>query len=327
MLKQLADQSKKKKLQKLDEFQAQLEEELNSAESFKSDHPDREDMNALIELILAIEEEAKAVAALVSIGDDCAEDWLDLEDAKGSLERTQARIRHQNWIELGPSRSQRINQLFFYYKNEPDSQETSDLIEELKEIVARVLSEDLKPDLQAKLEKLSQLLNKSPGKGFLRKLAERVAKLEESMDASLFDAPLDGEGKCAVCSGELKPGAERCSKCGATLLSVEQAKVVDKDEDAARSQLLDSLNHSWKLFQHEEINQENFLRILKNLSDRISTAVRSLDSPTAKLLDFSTRLELFLQLKDRASLQAHWPTLLASGRALVAERLQDLERD
>ena len=109
MLKQLADQSKKKKLQKLDEFRVQLEEELKSAESFKSDHPDREDLNALIELILAIEEEAKAVADLVEIDEDCAEDWLDLEDARSSLKRTQDRIQHQNWIELGPSRSRRIN--------------------------------------------------------------------------------------------------------------------------------------------------------------------------------------------------------------------------
>ena len=327
MLEQLADQNKEKKIKKLDEFRAQLEKELESAESFKKNNPDREDMNALIELTLAIDEEAKAVADLVAIGDDCAEDWSDLEDARGSLTRTLARIRHQNWIALGPSRSRRINQLFFYQKKEPDSTETAALFHELKEVGQRMLGEKLNPDLHARLEKLLRLLSKDPGRGFFRKLAEQVAGLEESMDISLLDGPLDGEGKCAVCSAELDPEVDRCSSCGAALLSIEQAKVVDSEHDAGRSQLLDSLNHSWRLFKNEEINQENFLRILKNLSERISAAVESLDSPTGVLLDFSTRLELYTQLQDKTALKTHWPSLLASGRALVAERLNKLERD
>ena len=69
------------------------------------------------------------------------------------------------------------------------------------------------------------------------------------------------------------------------------------------------------------------MRILKNLSERISAAVESLDSPTGVLLDFSTRLELYTQLQDKTALKTHWPSLLASGRALVAERLNKLERD
>jgi DNA-directed RNA polymerase subunit RPC12/RpoP len=327
MLDQIADQSKDEKIQKLDEFRTHLGQELKSAEEFKRDNPDREDMNALIELTLAIDEEAKAVADLVNIGEDCPEDWVDLEDARGSLTRTLARIRHKNWIALGPSSSRRINQLFFYQKKQPDSEEAANLFDELKEVSRRMLGEDLSPDLHAGLEKLSSLLDKSPGKGFFRKLAGRVAELEESMDLSLFDGPLDGEGKCAVCSSELETGVERCPSCGATVLSLEQARVVDKQEDAGRSQLLDSLNHSWKLFQREEINQENFLRILKTLSERISAAVESLDSPTAVLLDFNTRLELFTQLQDRNSLETHWPSVLASGRALVSERINKLERD
>ena len=110
-------------------------------------------------------------------------------------------------------------------------------------------------------------------------------------------------------------------------MSVKQANAAEREDEAGRSQLMDSLNHSWKLFQHGEINQENFLRILKGLSERISAAVEALDSPTAVLMDFSTRLEMYTQIQDRASLQNHWPSLLASGRALVTERLNKLERD
>jgi len=143
----------------------------------------------------------------------------------------------------------------------------------------------------------------------------------------LFDGSLGEEEVCSICSAELPTGAERCASCGATVLSLEQTREVDAQQEAGRSQLLDSLNHSWKLFQCEEIDQDNFLRILSNLSERISKVVDSLESPTAVLLDFSTRLELYTQLPDRASLQTHWPSLLASGRALVNERLNKLERD
>ncbi|MCA9778303.1 MAG: hypothetical protein KC800_16365 [Candidatus Eremiobacteraeota bacterium] len=327
MLEQVADQSKAKKIKKLNEFREQLDQELKTAESFKSDNPDREDMNALIELTLAIQEEAKAVADLVEIEEDCPEDWSDLEEARGSLQRTLARIQHQNWIALGPSRSRRVNQLFFFQKTKPESEETTALFSDLQQIGQRMLDEDLNPDLHSRLEKLVRLFDGNPGKGFLRKLAQQVASLEESMDLSLLDGPLQGEGVCAVCHSELEPGSDHCDSCGATFLSVKQAKVADREEEAGRSQLMDSLNHSWKLFQHGEINQENFLRILKALSERISAAVEALDSPTAVLMDFSTRLEMFTQLKDRNALETHWPSLLASGRALIAERLNKLERD
>jgi hypothetical protein len=327
MLEQLTDQSKEEKIQKLEEFVDDLRQELKSAEEFKRDNPDREDMNALIELTLAIEEEAKAVNDLVKIGEDCPEDWADLEEARGSLTRTLARIRHKNWIALGPSSSRRINQLFFYVKKEPQSKEAAILLEELKEVSGQMLGEGLNPGLHSRLEKLSSLLHTSPGKKFYSKLLGQVRGLEESMDLSLFDGPVGGEKKCAVCSGELATGVSRCPNCGAAVLSLEQTRVVEGKQDAARSQLLDSLNHSWKLFEYEEIDQENFLRILKNLSERISKVVESLDSPTAVLLDFNTRLELYTQLPDRASLQTHWPSLLASGRALVNERLNKLERD
>jgi len=327
MLETLADKSKAEKNRKLDEFKAHLEEELQSAESFKRNNPDREDMNALIELATAIEQEASAVGDLVEIGEDCPEDWVDLEEARNSLERTLARIQYQNWIALGPSSSSRINQLFFYQKKEPDSEQTAELFNDLKQIIQRILGADLKEELQEKLGRLLSILEKGPGKGFFRKLAERIGELEELMDVSLLDGPLEGEGKCVVCSADLEPGSERCPSCGATFLSVEKAKLVDSEEEAGRSQLLDSLNHSWKLFQNGEINQENFLRMLSNLSEPISAAVEKLESPSARLLDFSTRLELFTQLKDRAALEAHWPSLLASGRALVAERLDMLERD
>lgn len=326
MLDQLADQSKEKKIRRLAGFQEQLEQELNSAEAFKRDHPDREDLNALIELILAIREEATAVADLVKIDEDLEDDWTDLEEARGSLQRTLARIQHQNWIALGPSRSKRLNQLFFYQKKKPGGEEVAELIGELNLLAQSMLEQKLAPGLGSKLKSLLGLLDKSSGKGFLRKLSEQVAVLEESMDVSLLDGTVTAEGKCAVCSGELEPEAEECPNCGATFLSLKQARAPEPEE-AGRSQLLDSLNHSWKLFEHNEINQENFLRILRNLSERISAAVEALDSPTAVLLDFSTRLEIYTKLQDRASLQNHWPSLLASGRALVAERLHKLERD
>ena len=67
--------------------------------------------------------------------------------------------------------------------------------------------------------------------------------------------------------------------------------------------------------------------VLKNLSEQISGAVAALESPSAVLLDFSTRLEMFTRLEDRASIQEHWPSLLTSARALVNERLSKLERD
>lgn len=326
MLKQAAQQSKKEKIQKLDQFKEQLKQELESAESFKSEHPDRGDLNALIELLLAIREETKAVSDLVEIGDDCPDDWSDLEEAKVDLERTLARVRYQNWIALGPSRSRRINQLFYYQKSQPDSEETTNLFQELTKVGHRILDEDLSPELHGKLEKLVRLFDQGPGKGFFRKLAERVADVEESMDISLLDAPVDGERKCAVCSSELAPGAERCPSCGAVFLTVEQAGI-EKEEEAGRSQLLDSLNHSWKLFQLEEINLENFQRILSNLSERISAAVAALETPSAVLLDFSTRLEIFTKLQDRKSVEQHWPSLLKSARALVNERLSKLERE
>jgi len=327
MLSQVAEKSKTQKNRKLDEFKEYLEQELESAESFKQNNPDREDLNALIELILAIQEEAKAVADLVNIDEDCTEDWEDLDEAEASLKRTLARIQYQNWIALGPSRSKRINQVFFYQKKAPDSDETAALFRDLSQIGHRLLGEDLNPDLHGKLEKLVQLLDKGPGKGFFRKLAEQVNTLEESMDISLLDGPLQGEDKCTVCGSDLDPGDERCDSCGATFVSVKQVNAAEKEDEPGRSQLMDSLNHTWKLFQHGEVNQENFLRILKGLSERISAAVESLDSPTAVLMDFSTRLEMYTQLKDRAALQTHWPSLLASGRALVAERLNKLERD
>lgn len=326
MLHQLSKESKKEKIKKLDQFTEQLEAELKSAETLKSEHPDRGDLNALIELVVAIQEEAQAVADLVKIDEDCPDDWADLEEARESLQRTLARVRYQNWIALGPSRSRRVNQLFFYQKNQPESDEVTTLVEELKVVGRQVLGDGLSPELKTRLESLVKLLDKSPGKGFLRKLSERVAEVEECMDTSLLDAPIDGERKCAICSSELAPEAERCSSCGATFLTVKQAGV-DKEEEPARSQLLDSLNHSWKLFQHEEINQDNLLRILKNLSEQISKAVAGLDSPTAVLLDFSTRLEMFTKLRDRSSLEAHWPSVLASAKAVVNERLQKLQRD
>ena len=326
MLDQVAEKSKKEKITKLNEFDKQLVGELKSAESFKSDNPDRGDLNALIELLHAIQEEREAVVDLVKIGEDCPEDWVDLEEARVSLQRTLARVRYQNWIALGPSRSRRINQLFFYQKNKPGSEETANLLKELKLVGTQILNEGLNPELHNKLDKLVELVEKRPGKGFLRKLAERVSAVEECMDISLLDAPLEGERKCAICSGELSPEADRCPNCGATFLTVKQASV-DKEDEAGRSQLLDSLNHSWKLFQHEEINQDNFQRILKNLSEQISGAVAALESPSAVLLDFSTRLEMLTRLEDRASIQEHWPSLLTSARALVNERLSKLERD
>lgn len=326
MLDQYAEQSNKEKIKKLNQFRDQLDSELKSAETLKSEHPDRGDLNALIELIQAIQEEAKAVADLVKIGDDCPDDWADLEEANGSLQRTLARVRYQNWITLGPSRSRRINQLFFYQKNQPDSKEATGVIDELKAVGRQILREGLNPQLHKKLDKLVELLEKGSPKGFLRKLAERVAAIEESMDISLLDSPIDGEKKCAVCGSELDPGAESCPSCGATFLTVKQASV-EKEEEAGRSQLLDSLNHSWKLFQHKEINQDNLQRILKNLSEQISRAVAALDSPTAALLDFSTRLEMFTKIRDRATLEARWPSLMTSARALVTERLQKLERE
>ena len=190
----------------------------------------------------------------------------------------------------------------------------------------QTLKADLNSELHKKLDKLVKLLEKGPGKGFLRKLAERVSDLEESMDSSLLDAPLEGERKCAICSSELAPEADSCPSCGATFLTVKQA-TLEKEEEAGRSQLLDSLNHSWRLYQRKEINQENLLRIFKTLSEQISGAVANLDSPTAALLDFSTRLEMFTKLRDRSSLQQHWPSLLASARAVVNERLSKLERE
>ena len=327
MLEQLADRSQDEKTGKLEEFRTQIKEELKSAEDFKRDHPDREDMNALVELALAIEEEVNAVVDLVKIGEDCQEDWNDLEEARCSLTRTLARITHQNWITLGPSHSKRINQLFFYQKKKPESKETESLLSELKEVTKLMLVEDLTPELQMGLEGLLRILDKGPGKGFLRKLSGQLAQFEESMDVSLFDAPLEGDMKCAVCGGELESGAERCPSCGATVYNLKQPRVAQKEQDAGRSQLLDSLNHSWKLYQHEEINQDNFLRILKNLSGPISSAVEKLESPSAALMDFATRLEMFTKLPDRKSLESHWPSLLASGRTLVAERLNKLERD
>ena len=94
MLSQVAEKSKTQKNRKLDEFKEYLEQELESAESFKQNNPDREDLNALIELILAIQEEAKAVADLVNIDEDCSEDWEDLDEAEASLKRTLARIQY-----------------------------------------------------------------------------------------------------------------------------------------------------------------------------------------------------------------------------------------
>ena len=324
MLDQVADKSKKQKIKKLDQFAEQLETELKSAEMLKSEHPERGDLNALIELVLAIQEEAKAVGDLVKIAEDCEEDWADLEEANGSLQRTLARVRYQNWITLGPSRSKRINQLFFFHKNQPDSSGTENLVQELVSIGRQTLDADLNSELRRKLEKLVELLEKGPGKGFLRKLSERVSDLEESMDASLLDAPLDS--KCVICSSELDPDADSCPSCGVTFLTVKQA-TLEKEEEAGRSQLLDSLNHSWRLYQRKEINQENLLRIFKTLSEQISGAVANLDSPTAALLDFSARLEMFTKLRDRSSLQQHWPSLLASARAVVTERLSKLERE
>ena len=154
MLSQVAEKSKTQKNRKLDEFKEYLEQELESAESFKQNNPDREDLNALIELILAIQEEAKAVADLVNIDEDCTEDWEDLDEAEASLKRTLARIQYQNWIALGPSRSKRINQVFFYQKKAPDSDETAALFRDLSQIGHRLLGEDLNPDLHGKLEKL-----------------------------------------------------------------------------------------------------------------------------------------------------------------------------
>lgn len=325
MLDQLADQSKEEKIQKLDEFIADVKEQLKFAEEFKRDNPDRDDMNALVELALAIEEEAKAVVDLVKIGEDCSEDWDDLEEARGSLTRTLARIRHQNWIALGPSRSRRINQFAFYLKKEPGSDEAAVLRDKLREVIARMLSENLGPELKAKLKRFAALLDGGPKKGFFSEYLGLVEGLEESMDLSLFDGSSGGDDTCPVCSGELTADAERCSSCGAAVLRLKHS--VDELQEAGRSQLLDSLNHSWKLYQREEIDQDNLLRLFKNLSDPISQAVESLDSPSATLLDFSTRLELFTQLPNRAALQTHWPSLLASCRALVNERLSKLERD
>lgn len=326
MLDQIAKQSNKEKTKKLKQFIEQLDSELKSAETLKSEHPERGDLNALIELIHAIQEEAQAVADLVKIGEDCDDDWVDLEEARGSLNRTLARVRYQNWITLGPSRSKRINQLFFHQKHQPESAETTALVEEIKAVTGQTLGEGLSPELRGKLEKLLHLLEQGFGKGFLRKLSERVSDIEESMDISLLDAPIEGENKCAVCGSDLAPGADGCPSCGATFLTVKQASV-EKEEEAGRSQLLDSLNHSWKLYQRQEINLDNLQRILKNLSEQISGALAALDSPTAALLDFSTRLEMFTKLRDRATTEARWPSLMTSARTLVNERLKKLERD
>jgi hypothetical protein len=326
MLEQLSGKSNDQKLQEMVDFLAHLAENLESAKDFKRQNPDRNDVNALIELNLAIQEEAKAVCDLVKIGEDCPEDWHDLEEARGSLTQTLARIGHHNWISLGPSNSRRFNQLLFHFKVNLDSKEGTILLSELREVSQRLVEEGLKPALKLRVESLAAILESGPGDEFLTDLHEQVQELENFMDLSLFDQSLDNREKCVVCYKELSLGASRCPNCGASVLTLEQTKMVESQQESARSQLLDSLWDSWNRFQCEEIEQENLQQIFHVISDRIQEAVENIDVPSEPLLDFSRKLAAFSQLPDRKALETKWPALIASGRALVNERLNQLKR-
>lgn len=426
MLEQYSEQSKEQKLQKLSEFLDHLGEHLKSAEEFKGANPDREDLNALIELNLAIQEEARAVSDLVEIEDDCAEDWEDLEQARGSLSRTLARIGHSNWIALGPSNSRRFNQLFFHLRNDAESDEGAVIVSELIEVSKRLSAEELTPALRNLLERLVKHLEGDTGGSFLELLSDQLDQLEGFLDLSLFDQSLDkgenwlslfhhlaeavalgdveerylfderdfalrrleklegmAEGQesevlvvlqeiaghlsgleqsfaddtkfeewletlstlwsklevthqselssdtlsCAVCSAELAGSLNRCTSCGAPVLRLEKARVVLSPPERGKSRLLDSLWDTWAQFQDNEIDQDQLLETFETLSAPILQAVQNIASPSPILVDFSINLKSFQQLSNRNALERNWPTLFASGQAVIEERVKALKRD
>ena len=329
MLEQLSDQSKDQKLEKLSEFLTDLDEHLKTAKDFKTEHPERDDLNALIELNLAIQEEARAVSNLVEIEDDCPEDWEDLEEARGSHFRTLARITHRNWIDQGPSNSRRFNQLFFHFGGGGVPTQGATIISELLDVSKGLLAQELSSGLRTRIQDLIELLGGGTEKGFLLELNEQLQHLEDFLEIALFDQSSLNEDTliCAVCTAEVSKELKECPSCGAAVLQLNETKKVETQQKRGSSQLLDSLWDAWNQFQAEESDQDTLLETLRVISKPILEVVVKLDSPSPRLLDFSQRLENFTKLSDRDALERDWPALIASGRALIDERISLLKRD
>lgn len=195
MLAQMGSQNKEEKLHRLSEFLTHLEVHLMSARDYKREYPENEDVNALIDLFKAVQEETKAVADLVDGDEDCEDDWKDLDEARESLSRALARVGHRNWIALGPTESRRFNQVFYLLQNTDDTEDLGRLSKEIGEIAYLILSGEAIAERRRTLEILVSLLSDSPETAesrteLLLRLQKLTEKLEESLDLSLFDQSL-----------------------------------------------------------------------------------------------------------------------------------------